>query len=153
MNTNTNTLTSVNNRYQPSEVFGELDHFVNNLFGGSRSANVREPKYLPPVDVSETQSAYKVRVELAGVSRDDLDVTIDEGVLTISAERKDQHDEEVDGKVIRRERRYGKFQRSLKLAEEIVEEEVAARYDNGVLVLEVPKAEQKQPRKVDVLVS
>jgi len=104
-----------------------------------------------PVDVSETEGAYKVRVELAGVSKDNLDVTIDDGVVTITAERKDEHDDTVDGRMIRQERRYGKFTRSLRLAEDVLEEDVAARYENGILTLELPKSEQKQPRKVEVL--
>jgi len=133
-------------------MLGDIDHFMNNLFGNTATRTpAREASYLPPVDVSETESAYKVRVELAGVSRDDLDVTIDDGVVTITAERKDEHDETVDGRMIRQERRYGKFTRSLKLAEDVLEEDVAARYENGILTLELPKSEQKQPRKVEVL--
>jgi len=139
-------------RPQSWDMLGDIDHFMNNLFGNNTvGAPAREGNHLPPVDVSETERAYKVRVELAGVSKDDLDVTIDDGVVTITAERKDEHDAEVDGRLIRQERRYGKFTRSLKLAEDVLEEDVAARYENGVLTLELPKSEQKQPRKVQVL--
>jgi HSP20 family protein len=107
----------------------------------------------PAIDVSETESAYLVKAELPGVSRDGLDVTINDGVLTINAERNEEKKEEKEGRLIRQERYYGKFVRSLRLGSDVDESKVEARYEDGVLHLSLPKTAEVKPRKVDIKVS
>ena len=87
------------------------------------------------------------------MAREDLNVTINDGVLTINAERKEEKKDEKDGRVIRQERYYGKFVRSLRLGSDIDEGRIEAEYENGVLNLSLPKTAEVKPRKVDVKIS
>lgn len=136
------------------DVFGEFDGLLNNFF---RTTPVRRSvnydTMAPVIDVSETDDAYKVRAELPGVDKEDLDVSINDGVLTISAESKFEHNEEKDGRVIRQERRYGKYARSMRLADNVDEDKVKAEYKDGILVLDLPKAEVVKPKKIEVAVA
>jgi HSP20 family protein len=92
-----------------------------------------------------------VKAEIPGVPRENLDVTINDGVLTISAERqKEKKDEEKGGRLIRQERYNGKLVRSLRLGTDIDETKVEAHYEHGVLNLVLPKTAQVKPRKVDI---
>ena len=112
-----------------------------------------ETAKMPAIDVSENEGAYLVKAELPGVAREDLNVTINDGILTINAERKEEKKDEKDGRVIRQERYYGKFVRSLRLGSDIDEERIEAQYENGVLNLSLPKTAEVKPRKVDVKIS
>jgi len=112
-----------------------------------------ETAKMPAIDVSENEGAYLVKAELPGVAREDLNVTINDGVLTINAERKEEKKDEKDGRVIRQERYYGKFVRSLRLGSDIDEGRIEAEYENGVLNLSLPKTAEVKPRKVDVKIS
>ncbi|NDA15717.1 MAG: hypothetical protein EBZ14_10790 [Gammaproteobacteria bacterium] len=94
-----------------------------------------------------------MRELLPGVARDGLNVTINDGVLTINAERKEEKKDEKDGRLIRQERYYGKFVRSLRLGSDIDEARIDARYEDGVLHLTLPKTAEIKPRKVDIKIS
>ena len=107
---------------------------------------------MPAIDVSEKEGVYLVKAELPGVARENLDVTINDGVLTIKAERKEKKKDEKDDRVIRQERYYGKFVRSLRLGSDIDEGRVEAQYEDGVLKLSLPKTADVKPRKVDIKV-
>ncbi|MFC6978164.1 Hsp20/alpha crystallin family protein [Microbulbifer taiwanensis] len=81
------------------------------------------------------------------MSRDDINVTLENGVLTLEAEVHREEKEEREGRVIRQERRYGKFMRSFNLGEDVSEEEIDASFKDGVLKLKVPKHEERQPQR------
>lgn len=133
------------------DFFDDFDNVVNNLFKPVR--NVTNGQALAPsLDIAETDKAYVLKAELPGVGKDDLDVSIKDGLLTINAESKFEHDEEKQGRLIRQERRYGKYVRSLRLGADIDEPNVEAQYKDGVLTLTLPKTEEVQPRKIDVQV-
>lgn len=106
---------------------------------------------IPAMDIVENDDSYKIVTDLPGVKQDDIDVTVHEGVLTINAENK-QEDTEKDqqGRVIRQERRYGKYVRSVKLAQDVEEDKVQAKYKDGVLELVLPKKEEVKPKKISV---
>ena len=107
---------------------------------------------MPAIDVSEKEGFYLVKAELPGVARENLDVTINDGVLTINAESKEEKKDERDDRVIRQERYYGKFVRSLRLGSDIDEGRIEAQYEDGVLKLSLPKTAEVKPRKVDIKV-
>ncbi len=107
---------------------------------------------IPAIDVSEDDDQYIVRAELPGVKRDDITVTLEDGVLTIGAVTKSGLEEKKGERVIRHERRYGKYMRSLRLSTQIDENKVRASYKDGVLELMVPKAEAVKPRRISVSV-
>ncbi|MGA0381066.1 MAG: Hsp20/alpha crystallin family protein [Arenicellales bacterium] len=149
----------MNNMVRPMErsrgwdVFGDFDDLMGNWFRSPTVVRREEAARTPAIDVSETESAYLVKAELPGVARDGLNVTINDGVLTINAERKEEKKDEKDGRLIRQERYYGKFVRSLRLGSDIDEARIDARYEDGVLHLTLPKTAEIKPRKVDIKIS
>ncbi len=136
------------------DLFGDFDNIVNQMF---RAPAMREQDgeraMAPAIDVSESEHAYTVRAELPGVKKDDIDVSINDGVLTINAETRYEHEDKEHGRVIRQERRYGKYVRSMRLGGEIDETRVVADYKDGILTLSLPKAEEVKPKKIEVRVS
>lgn len=95
--------------------------------------------FTPRVDIHDKGDHYEISAELPGVAKEDVHVSIDNGVLSIEAETRQEHKEEKDGKVIRQERRYGKFMRSFSLGADIAEKDINASFSNGVLTLTAPK--------------
>lgn len=103
------------------------------------------------IDVHEKADQYVINAEIPGVEKDHIDVSIEGGVISISAETK--HSEEKkgdDNKVLHRERFYGKMQRILQLPHDIDEEKADARYENGVLVLTLPKKAPDVQKKLTI---
>lgn len=132
----------------------DLDSLFEGFFRPMRSAwRDEEGGLVPAVDVSENDTQYTVKADLPGVSKEDIDVSINDDVLTINAETKqEQEKKDAEGRIIRQERRYGKYVRSMRLGGEIDAKRVEATYSDGVLKLVLPKLEQAKPRKVDVVI-
>jgi HSP20 family protein len=104
---------------------------------------------VPELDMSETETAIEVRMDVPGVTAKDIDIQINGNVLTVSGERKEEKEEK--GKTFHRiERRYGNFLRSVTLPCTVAESEVAAEYHDGVLTVKLPKTEESKPHKVKV---
>lgn len=129
----------------------DFDQFVERFFRPMRSVEERMSwDLVPAVDVSEADDHYLVRAELPGVKKDDIDVTLEGGVLTITAETKSEQEQKNGERFIRQERRYGKYMRSLRLGSGIDEHKVKANYKDGVLELVLPKSESVKPRRIAV---
>jgi HSP20 family protein len=105
--------------------------------------------WAPAVDISERKDAYLVTVEVPGVEADDLQITLEDGLLTIQGERHIAQDF-ADRQVHRVERRYGAFRRSITLPSHVVADAIEATVDNGVLQILVPKLEQAKPKRLQV---
>ena len=105
---------------------------------------------VPAMDVTEREKEYVVKAELPGVKKDDIDITVQNGLLTITAESKQESEEKEKGRIIRQERRYGKYVRHLRLDNDIDEGKVKAHYEDGMLELVLPKVEAVQPKKIAV---
>src|SRR5688572_2262783 len=103
-----------------------------------------------PLDVVERENEYVITAEIPGARKDDISVTLENGVLTISAEVKDESTEKDGDRVVRQERRYGKYVRSLRLGTQVDEKNIKAQYKDGVLQLTLPKAESVKPKKINV---
>ena len=148
----------MNNLIYPEERHLSSGYFDN--FGDVFNGFIRSPlthrsvrkAHIPAVDVAETDVAYKVKAELPGIRKEDLDVTVDDDVLTIKAEHNDNQEQTGNGQLIRKERSYGKFVRSLRLGANVDQETITAEYRDGVLHITLPKAKEVQPRKVEVSV-
>lgn len=137
----------------PRHSLFDLDHFFDNMWSPYRQGESRLGTFSPRVDVTEKDNAYQISAELPGVDKKDVHVTLDNGVLTIEAESNQEDKEEKDGKLIRQERRYGKFVRSFDLGPQVQDSDITANYDNGVLTLTAPKVDKEAPqsRRIEVL--
>ncbi len=105
---------------------------------------------IPAMDVKENDEDIVITAELPGIKKDDIEITLENGVLTISAESKSETEEKEGEKVVRQERRYGKYVRSMRLGTEIDESKIKADYKDGILALTLPKAEEVKPKKITV---
>ncbi len=145
--------------YLPS-VFGEnlldvFDDFDRDFFRGfGRPEHVlygKNAARIMKTDVKETDEGYEVDVDLPGFSKDEIKLDLNNGYLTISTEK--SLNKENKGKMLRQERYVGTMQRSFYVGEAITEEDIRARYENGVLSLTIPKKEaRKVPEKKQILI-
>ena len=133
-----------------------FDDDFSNLFEGFFRPSMRWPgggsdtSLTPATDVTERDNHYIIKADLPGVKKDDIHVTLENGVLTINAEIDTRSEEKEGDRVIRKERRYGKYVRSMQLGQEVDESKVKAAYKDGVLELTLPKRESAQPKKIEV---
>lgn len=143
-------------RWNPFSEFEDMMNRYNRVLGLTRPTSEREGKDLfsrsdwaPAVDIKETPEAFMVEAELPGMSKDDVKVTVHDGVLTIQGERR--HEEETqDKKHHRIERIYGSFLRRFTLPDNVNENNVKAAFKDGVLSLTLQKAEPKEPKAIEV---
>ncbi len=103
----------------------------------------------PAVDISETDKEYKIEVELPGINKDDLDVTIDNGRLHISGKRSEEDRTEKEN-YVQVERSFGSFSRTLQLPATVKEDEAEADYKDGMLRIRLPKTPEAHGKKIDV---
>jgi HSP20 family protein len=138
-------------RWEPARELDTLQGEVNRLFDTffGAPANGRSRRWVPAMDLVETEDALILRADLPGLERDDVNIEIKDRVLTVSGERKSEHEEKADG-FHRVERAYGGFARSLTLPEGVVADKIEANFDKGVLEVRIPKPEETQPHKVEI---
>jgi HSP20 family protein len=105
--------------------------------------------WAPALDISERKDAYLVTVELPGLKPEDLDITMEDGLLTIQGERQ-LTQESSEQQFHRVERRYGAFRRSITLPAHVMAEGIQASFEDGVLQILVPKAEEAKPKRIQV---
>ncbi len=139
----------------PLNRWGLWDDDFNRVFQGFLSPmrwveEATGENLTPAMDVKERDDAYVIKTEMPGVNKDDVSITLENGVLTITGESKSEKEEKEGERVLRQERRYGKFVRSLRLGTQIDEKGVKASYKDGVLELILPKAEEVKPKKITV---
>jgi HSP20 family protein len=139
-------------RWDPARELDSLQSEMNRLFGtffGARAADGDGRRWVPAIDLVETDEHLVLRADLPGLDREDVNVEIKDGVLTISGERKEEHEERADG-YHRVERAFGTFSRSLALPDGIDAEKVRADFDKGVLEVRIPKPEERKPHRVQI---
>jgi HSP20 family protein len=124
----------------------EMSRFMNGLLEGSGRTN---QAWVPALDVWETESELVYALDLPGIPEENISVELDEGALTISAER-ERTQEESQERFYRFERRYGTFSRTFGVPQGVAEQDVKADYKNGVLEVHVRKPEQPQPKRIQV---
>ena len=110
------------------------------------------PRFLPRMDVVETESHFDVQFDLPGISSEEVNIEVHEGDLTISGSR-DLKRVEKESTYHRLERSHGEFHRVLSLPKDVDAESITARYHDGVLTVSIPKSEQVLPKKIDVKVT
>ena len=141
-------------RWEPLRELTTLQNEMNRLFGSAfdtptpgNGGTLR--RWMPAMDLVEADEHFVLRADLPGMSEEDVNIEVEERVLTISGERKAEHTETKDG-YQRFERAFGAFSRSLTLPEGIDAEAVSASFDRGVLEVRIPKPEQHKPRKISI---
>lgn len=139
----------------PFEQLNALREEINRLFEAPLSAWLESTEffrgYAPPLDLREDKDNLVVTVELPGMKKEDIHVTVQDGVLTISGERKREQTSEEEG-VYRAERYYGRFYRTITLPKPVNEDQIKATYKDGVLTITLPKAEEAKPKTIEVTV-
>lgn len=144
-------------RWDPFKELEDMSNRMNRLFsrrsfgqdGGTEALAVAD--WTPSVDVSETEGEYIIKAELPEVRKEDVKVTLEDGLLTIQGERRHEQDERTK-KYHRIERSYGRFARTFSVPESVDDAKVKAEYRDGVLSLTLPKAEKAKPRAIEVKV-
>ena len=136
-------------RWNPWGELFALSDTMDQLFGRAPSSARGEVAAFLPLDVRQTDEAYIIEASVPGFAPEDVEVTVDENVLTIRAQRKEETDDEKGG-YVRRERRMSSLFRQVGLPAEIRAEEIAAHFVNGVLTLTVPRTQRAQPRRIEV---
>lgn len=105
--------------------------------------------FAPSVDVSESDDAITVKAEMPGMEKEDIDITVSEGLLTLSGEKKDEHEEKKENYHVR-ESRYGSFRRTVRLPASVEADKIDASYKDGILTVSVPKSEKAKSKKIEV---
>ena len=143
-------------RWEPVRELHTMQNEMNRLFNtffdsptpsNGGSAGVR--RWIPAMDVVETEEHFVLRADLPGLSESDVSIELEDNVLTIAGERRSEHEQRGEG-YYRVERAFGSFSRSLTLPEGVDADAIKASFDNGVLEERIPKPEQHKPRKVQI---
>ena len=134
-------------RWEPFRDLAALQGEVDRLFNSGNSGPLR--RWMPAMDVVENDDRFVLRADLPGMSEEDVNIELEDRVLTVSGERKAEH-ETTKGGYHRVERAFGAFVRSLTLPEGVDPEAVEASFDKGVLEVSIPKPEQRKPHKISI---
>jgi len=144
-------------RWDSSRELDTLQGEVNRLFSsffdtpttGGANGNAAGRRWVPAMDLVETTDAFVLKADLPGLGEDDFGIEVENDVLTISGDRKSEHEAQHEG-YYRLERASGAFSRSLSLPDGIDPEAVKATFEHGVLTVRVPKPAQAKPRRVKI---
>jgi HSP20 family protein len=135
----TRDLANIPDRWE--DIFGRfLAPFEGEMFGGG---------WFPSLDIAEKGEAIVVKAELPGMKADEIELSVDGNMLTVSGEKKDETKETKDN-YYHVERRYGKFQRTIQLPSEVDKSKIEAKMEDGVLTVTLPRSEEAKPRKIQV---
>lgn len=140
-------------RWDPVRELSGLQTDMNRLFDsffneaeGEKGAHRR---WIPSMDLMTTESDIVLKADLPGLSEDDISVEVRDGVLTVSGERRAEHESDEQG-YFRVERSFGQFSRSVTLPEGIDADAVSAHMDDGVLEVRIPKPAERQPKRIEI---
>jgi HSP20 family protein len=127
----------------------EIERVFRDVLGSAMADPATAGAFSPALDVEEDEDAFTLHVELPGVKPDDVEITLEENVLTIAGERRfyDARDENGFRRV---ERSFGRFHRAVRLPDRVRSDDVAAAYTDGMLRITVPKAEEAKPRRISI---
>lgn len=140
-------------RYQPWNSMEQLRREMGRLFEGQPSteeeSSIATSDWVPAVDIQENDAEFLIHADIPGVDPDDIDVHMEDGMLTIKGERDTETKEEKNG-YKRVERQHGTFYRRFSLPDTANADKISAKSKNGVLEITIPKQEKAQPRKIEV---
>jgi HSP20 family protein len=142
-------------RWDPARELDAFQSDMNRLFDsffGRREGAAgygASRRWIPPMDLVETDDSLVLRADLPGLDQDDIEIEVKDGVLTVSGERKAQHETQREG-YHRVERSFGRFSRALELPKGIDPQTVTASFDKGVLEVRMPKPEERKPTRIEI---
>lgn len=146
-------------KYNPSRELLRIEKdfgiLFKNLFGKFNSNNdvdLMEANWAPLSDVVETDNEYKIMLDIPGVEKNDIKVSVKNGMLCVSGERKNEK-EYKNSNYYKIEKAYGKYYRSFSLPENIDEKKIEAEFKNGTLTLHLPKTEEAKPKQIEVKIN
>lgn len=145
-------------KWDPFRELEDVSKRLNRIFGqppartDAGNEMLALADWAPSVDISETEAAYLIKGEIPGVKKDDVKITIQDGMLTIQGERK-QEKEEKGKKFHRVECSYGSFMRSFRVPDDAEEDKVKAEFKDGMLNITLPKSAKAKPKAINVSVS
>jgi HSP20 family protein len=143
-------------RWDPFQDLLAIQDEMNQLFGQvmgqggrAKAGEAGTRAWAPALDIAERNDAYVVTVEVPGIKPEELNITLENGVLTISGERRFEA-ETKEQQFHRIERRYGAFRRSVTLPDRVKADAVEASFEDGLLQVVVPKAEEAKPKRIEI---
>ena len=138
-------------RWDPMAQIERLHRELDRMFGRAESglASRMFEAWLPEADVEQTADATVYKFDLPGVPKEQLRVSVDDHLLTVSGERRDEHEEQHEG-FLSRERAYGRFERSMRLPEQIATEDIKASFSDGVLTVKVPRGDESPAHEIAI---
>jgi HSP20 family protein len=128
---------------------GEMNRLFDGFFGTTTRNGASLRRWIPAMDLVETGDELVLRADLPGMSEDDVAIEIKDSVLTVSGERRSEHEEQ-DESFYRAERAFGSFSRSLTLPQGVDPDAVSAKFADGVLEVRVPKPQERHPHRVQI---
>jgi HSP20 family protein len=131
---------------KPEPFSREIDRVFDAFFGQNEQSARR---WVPPVDLVEAEAYFVLKADLPGLSEEDVSIEVQDGSLTISGERKAEHEERARG-WYRIERAFGSFNRSLTLPDGVDADRIEASFSHGVLEVRIPKPEERKPRRIEI---
>ncbi len=139
---------------RPSNLFGDFDRVLNNLFEDNQGVGQAVKRRNPSVDITESKEAYALEVELPGLSEKDIDVKVEDNKLIISSVNDEKEVQESskteENKFLLKERSNLAFSRSFILPKDANAEEISGSFKNGVLTVSIKKSPEKQPRSIKI---
>jgi HSP20 family protein len=137
-------------RWEPAREVDSLQTEVNRVFDAFFGQGTNPSRrWVPAMDLVETGDELVLKADLPGLSKDEVQIEIKDGVLTVSGERRAEHEEKSEG-YYRVERSFGRFSRSLTLPKGVEADSVAADFEDGVLEIRIPKPEERKPHRVEI---
>jgi HSP20 family protein len=130
---------------KPEPFTREIDRVFDAFFGQTDQAR----RWVPPMDLVEAEDHFVLKADLPGLRESDVNIEVQDGTLTISGERKAEHEQREKG-WYRIERAFGAFNRSLTLPDGVDPDRIAASFSDGVLELRIPKPEERKPRRISI---
>jgi len=127
----------------------EVDSIFDQFFGRDRGDSDTSAVWAPRTDLSETDDAFSIRMDVPGMTKDDININLQNNTLTVSGERSSERTEE-DEEFVRVERAFGTFHRTFTLPDAVDQENIEAAYDEGVLTIHVPKTEESTRRQIEI---
>lgn len=141
-------------RFSPTSDMRRLQREIDTLFDGffptrPASENGDNTVWTPRMDLTETDDAYQIHLDLPGMKKEDLEINFEDGTLSVSGERRAEQSSD-NRRWVRVERSYGRFFRSFTLPQAVNVEQIEARFEDGVLNITVPKTEEVKPRRIEI---